>query len=184
MSVVLLAHLSDAHLRTVADPLMKRASALARAIAGEIDGSVKGCVLAFTGDATDKGFVPGFGVAKQFLGNLANEIEKLTSLRPVMLSVPGNHDVVIPPDSDLRDLAINSLTGDAATARPKKALEEAILAPLSDYFAFADTVAPGASPNKDKPNPVRHGICATAFSYESMNFLPIALAPGMAFAHI
>ncbi len=64
MSVVILAHLSDSHLRKETDPLMKRVSVLAQAIAGEIDISVKGCVLAFTGDATDKGYTPGFGVAK------------------------------------------------------------------------------------------------------------------------
>ncbi len=131
--------------------MKRRLSALAQVIAGEIDGSVKGCVLAFTGDATDKGYVPGFGVAKQFLASLANDLEKLTKLRPVTLSVPGNHDVVLPADSSLRDLAIASLTGEAAIARPKKAVEDVILAPLSDYFTFANDVAPGASPSKDQP---------------------------------
>ncbi len=71
-------------------------------------------------------------------------------MRPMTLSVPGNHDLVQPADPSLRDAAINSLTGDAATSRPKKALEDAILSPLSDYFAFANSVAPGASPNKDQ----------------------------------
>jgi len=121
MSVVLLAHLSDAHLRTVNDPLMRRASALAQAIAGEIDGSVKGCVIAFTGDATDKGFAPGFGVAKQFLENLVNEIERLAKIRPVVLSIPGNHDLVLPEDPSLRDVAVDSLTGMPRPPGPKGA---------------------------------------------------------------
>src|SRR4051794_18119365 len=124
MSVVLLTHLSDAHLRTDGDPLMRRAASLAQAIAGEIDKAVKGCVIAFTGDATDKGFAPGFAVARQFLQNLAGEVEKLTGLPPVVLSVPGNHDVVLPADPSLRDVAVNSLTGDAAVTRPKKAIED------------------------------------------------------------
>jgi len=36
----------------------------------------------------------------------------------------------------------------------------------------------------DSVNPVRHDICATAFSYKSLIFLRIALALGLAFAHI
>ena len=127
MSVVLLIHLSDAHLRTINDPLMRRATALAQAISGEIDGLVKGCIITFTGDATNKGFAPGFDVAKQFLENVVNDVEKFAKLRPVVLSIPGNHDLVQPADSSLRDVAIDSLSEDAATSRPKKAIVEAIL---------------------------------------------------------
>ncbi len=151
MSVVLLAHISDAHLRNENDPLMKRAVALARAIAAECDGSVTGCVVGFTGDATDKGFVPGFGVALRFLEKLAADVEAIVKLRPVVLSIPGNHDVVRPGDSSLRDMVIGNLGGEAALNRPAKALEDAILAALGDYFDFAAAVAPGGSPTKDRP---------------------------------
>ncbi len=154
MCVVLIAHLSDSHLRESSDPLVRRSAALARVIESEAGSGLKGIVIAFTGDATDKGFVPGFKVAGQFLAALAGEVEGLTGCRPVMLAVPGNHDVVSPADPSLRDLAIASLSAPpvaAASTRPAAAIQAAVLAALDDYFTFAEGAAPGGSPGRGDP---------------------------------
>ena len=146
---ILIAHLSDAHFKTDKDPLVLRRLILAKAIAGEVDGSVKACVIAFTGDATDKGSVSGFNVAGKFFADLLHDLGSLTSLVPELILIPGNHDVVGPSDPSLRDMAINSL-GDAAS-RPKKAVEEVILGPLSHYFGFAAGIKGAASPSASQP---------------------------------
>jgi hypothetical protein len=148
---VLLVHLSDSHLKTPTDPLMQRVAALSQAIAAEMDGSVTACILAFTGDATDKGRAAGFDVAGQLLQGLAADVERLTKLRPITLAVPGNHDVVLPDDTSLRDITLGSLEKEAEITRPKPAVEKEVLAPLNAYFAFVAAVAPGGSPTPDRP---------------------------------
>ena len=148
---LLLVQLSDAHLKSPADPLMQRAEALALAIAGEVDGSVAACILAFTGDAIDKGRATGFDVAQVFLENLAAAVERLAKVPVVVMVIPGNHDLVLPTDTSLRDVALASLEKEAAITRPRQAVEKEILGPLDAYFAFAGAVAPGTSPTADHP---------------------------------
>src|SRR5260370_321204 len=147
----LLVHISDSHFKSPGDPLLDRAPKLTNAIIGEIDGSVKACVIAFTGDATDRGQEAGFSVARQFLKDLTDETQKRTGITPELLLIPGNHDLVTGDDTSLRDAAIQTLNSDAAVRRSKKAVEDAILAPLDRYFVFAGETAPAGSHSRDHP---------------------------------
>lgn len=150
MSIVLV-HLTDPHLKSMLDPTIGRLKVIARVIAGEVDASVKNIVFAFGGDAVDKGVLAGFDAAQHFLRELQSEVESLTSVRPDLVLVPGNHDHVHGDDTGLRDAAIKSLTADAAKVPPKGKIEAEILAPLDRYFAMAAELAPDATPTTANP---------------------------------
>lgn len=150
MSVILL-HLSDAHLKSPRDPLILRAEALAQVVASEANNSVSEIAIAFTGDATDKGSPSGFDIARSFLATLISRLETLTKLKPFLFIIPGNHDLVLPDDTSVRDVLIGTLAPDAAKSRPTAAIEKAILQPLDYYFDFASNLNPDGTLSRTSP---------------------------------
>jgi len=142
---VLVAHLSDAHIKGNSDSLLSRTGNIASVIHSECSPSVKVIVLAFTGDVIDRGGVAGLAAADQFFSQLIDRVSDLTGRTVVLLLIPGNHDVVGPEDPSARDAIIKTLTGDVAKSRPKPSIEKIVMSSLDDYFAFAGSVAGGVA---------------------------------------
>ena len=147
---VLVVHLSDAHLKSNSDPLIARLPNLARAIGSEFNASVKAILIAFTGDAVDKGSILAFEVAKSFFTRLREEVQTITACITHILMIPGNHDVVQPSDPALRDLAIANLTKGEMSTRPQASFEQVVLDPLNRYFELAKA-CDASSPTPENP---------------------------------
>jgi predicted MPP superfamily phosphohydrolase len=141
MMSVLIVHLSDAHLKSATDPLVVRLPILARAVASEFGQDIMGILIAFTGDAVDKGRAEAFDVAAGFFKDLKSEIKRLTACDPDIIFVPGNHDIVQPSDPALRDLAIANLGKGNIRVRPQSSIEKVILEPLERFSTLVKDCA-------------------------------------------
>ena len=149
---VLICHFSDLHAAGSSDPSLAVLPQLADALIGLADGGVKGVVLAFGGDAVDKGGTDAFpAVSAAFVG-LRARVREGTGVEPLLLVVPGNHDLDLGGDQEMRELALDSIAaGDAAVARPGGQKERAVLAPLDACFAFGGGLMADGAHSAERP---------------------------------
>lgn len=96
---------------TIRSVFMKDLEEMQRRIGGLWD------LVLFTGDLTQSGIAQQFQQLDTILNEILAKIEQISGSRPVMLPVPGNHDLVRPSrDTDvaLAQVLYNSWHGDAA----------------------------------------------------------------------
>lgn len=154
----LLVHLSDAHISAAGNAILKRSELLTRAIVAELDGTIECCLVAFTGDATDRGKAAGFPHAAAFLRSVVDGIRAARDLPIELLVVPGNHDLVMDGDQSIREMSIGKLSEKELTIRPTGRIEEEILSPLKPYFDFAKGVTGSPVHAADCPYYVQHEV--------------------------
>ncbi len=135
MSSVLIVQLSDAHIKTITDPLVERWPALCRAIAAELPGDTRACVITFCGDAAFGGKADQFEIAAMLLDDLRKHLNGVKPEISVhILSVPGNHDCdLTSEDQDARLALREKVRGEL----PSPSILTHLLRPQKDYFDFA-----------------------------------------------
>ncbi len=148
---IIVIHISDSHIKSSKDILLKRIHALSGVVVGEFDASVKSIIIAFTGDVIDKGTESGFEAANRFFLEFTADIQKQVEIKPELLLIPGNHDLVASGDQSVRDMLIGGLTAEAVIAGLKPAVEQELLKPLAPFFGFASTLAPSATIDQNSP---------------------------------
>lgn len=144
---VLLVQLGDIHFEEPNDPAIVRAPKIGAAIAAEVDASVHTIVLAICGDAAYSGTKKQFGIAKQFVEAIEQEIgnrcDDVTLLRS---GVPGNHDCDFSGDQAARNAL---LTGIKESEKPADSITNIVMAPLNEYFSFAGDLSDNTFITKD-----------------------------------
>jgi hypothetical protein len=136
---VVAAILSDIHFSTASQhPIMSREEVISRAI-GSVENQPDAVVLLFSGDVADKGRTEEYSLAEAFIAALRFHIqERFPSTQIYVASVPGNHDLEHPVDSD--DYRKTLVAGSGPSMRePRSNLFylNRLLEPQDNYWRFA-----------------------------------------------
>jgi hypothetical protein len=140
---LLITQLGDIHFRDATDNAVARAVQIGAAISTEQFTDVTTVVLAICGDAAFSGTESQFTIAKTFIESIENEIKRRrpdTAIARVI--VPGNHDCNFSGDQEARKVMLTAIK---ESERPAKSICDIVLAPLSEYFAFATKLAGDAN---------------------------------------
>lgn len=136
---IILAQIGDIHFRHPNDPALTRAEQLGAAIAAEATADVSTIVLAICGDAAYSGLRNEFAIATDFIKKIENAIKlRHPAITIVRIIIPGNHDCNFSGDQAARDVMLRAIT---ETEIPAKSIQEIILGPLTEYFAFSEALA-------------------------------------------
>ncbi|MGH9343414.1 MAG: metallophosphoesterase [Terriglobia bacterium] len=106
---VLIAHLSDIHIRSSSDPVLPRAQLIAQAIRG-VEPAPDLCVLVFSGDIAFSGRQEQYEVALDFIETVRADLAAaFTASVPVhCVLVPGNHDCDLSGEDRARSLFLRA----------------------------------------------------------------------------
>ncbi|MGM0577136.1 MAG: hypothetical protein ACQEXJ_15530 [Myxococcota bacterium] len=142
---IVLAHLSDLHLRDPAvhtNPLLDRADRLGRAIASTpavCEGEVVALGLVLTGDIAFSGRATEYDAAESFLARVRQEVtDRHPELRIFIASVPGNHDCNFAPTNSVRDHLVETISASKIDA----GIIEVAASVQREYRHFEARVAP------------------------------------------
>jgi len=150
-----IAQLGDIHLKNADDPILARVSVLCRAIAAEVDSQTASIVLLLTGDFAQSGAVSEFELAADFVTRVSVKLKELTNLDPLILCIPGNHDLDLSVDQDARNTLVAMHKSNEV---PATSTLQFILTAEENYFAFAKTIASAAPHTKADPFVTTHRL--------------------------
>lgn len=135
---IVLIQLSDLHCTTNkpgGNPLISRIPALCGAIRSALSPSDQ-CILLFSGDIADWGKAEEYDIAKGCIQSIYSEIEEHSSNKPIILMVPGNHDLDFSHpncDEKMRELIIDQLS---PSNPPNDAMRGYCLSPQEPFRNF------------------------------------------------
>src|SRR5580700_1698761 len=130
-------HLSDFHFRYETDVLLSRVSRISAAL-GSVDTIADVCIVAATGDIAFSGTQAEYEIAGRFFETLKADLTKRYGEGKVaFLFVPGNHDCDFSRDSDLRKLAVQTLSSKVADIKQGDGIFDALVEPQKAFFQFA-----------------------------------------------
>ena len=109
MTAVLL-HLSDIHIKTPNDPILKRGESIAACLFSSLP-SASHLFIVVSGDVAFSGEEEQYVLATDFLKRIQTAIQNETSIPVSFVVVPGNHDCDFNQDSGARKMLIKSLEG-------------------------------------------------------------------------
>ena len=125
---VLIAHLTDVHVKTNADPITSRAGIVARAIASEITPETTLVVLAIGGDSAYSGTPDQFAIARRFFTDIRYTLQQeRPGVHVDFVAVAGNHDCNFGPATTPGSLPATLTLPDAVAA-------------LTNYFEFTQSL--------------------------------------------
>lgn len=106
---IAIVQLSDLHITSGDDFIVKNAAAVARSFKAIVNTCSK-VVVVVTGDVIDRGNIDNYAYAKQFFNDLKTELLKEASLDSFdFVIVPGNHDLDFSSKDDVRPVILNSI---------------------------------------------------------------------------
>ena len=146
---LLLLHLSDIHIKSDGDFILKRAERVADAVSG-LETGIEGCIVVVTGDIAYSGQADQYVLAEQFLIQLKACLVNTVQVPdiPIVL-VPGNHDCDFSTPNQVRDILIGSLAKGAVDSVSSELATQS-LSVQANYWQFAARIT-GTTPN-DPPN--------------------------------
>lgn len=131
-------HLSDIHVLTKEDRVLKNTANIAAAFcstATEADLSL----IIVTGDIAYSGTEDQYKLAETFLREIQTYIETESQKKPQIIVTPGNHDCVLIPTNYARNLAINAIISNPDEANKPEAIEICTKA-QDNFFVFRSKV--------------------------------------------
>lgn len=141
---LLLLHLSDIHIKSEGDFILKHADEIADA-ASSLDTGIEGCIVVITGDIAFSGQPNEYSLAEQFINQLKACLSKTIGVAELyVVLVPGNHDCDFSTPNQVRDILIGTLAkGAVETVSVELAMQS--LAVQSNFWRFVTRVT-GAAP--------------------------------------
>jgi predicted phosphodiesterase len=133
---ILLAQLSDIHIRSLADDICLRGEAIGRAIAAETNGRTQHVIVALCGDLTNTGAAEQYSALHAFIERVRRGIEQEYRKTLVFMLLPGNHDCNLEGDQAARDALLGQLP--QADLVPNS-IQSVVLKPLDGFFNFVQT---------------------------------------------
>lgn len=107
---LLLVHLSDIHIKTSSDFILKRADQISDALTN-LENGIKGCIIVVTGDIAYSGQPGEYALAETFLIRLRASLTKTVGVADIQIVVvPGNHDCDFSTKNQVRDILIGTVT--------------------------------------------------------------------------
>ena len=131
---VAIIQMSDLHIASADDKIVKNAAILARSVSAIINTCQK-LVVVLTGDIIDKGQTDNYAYAKQMFADFRTEVEKEATLESwEYVIVPGNHDVDFKMPSDIRNLVVEKCISTGVVDLEAYRLE--LLKPQEKFWKF------------------------------------------------
>lgn len=107
MTAVIL-HLSDIHIKTSQDPILRRGPLIAACLNPTLP-SASHVFIVVSGDVAFSGEIAQYDLAKNFLKGIQADIKKETAIPVSFLIVPGNHDCDFKQNSGSRKMNVKSI---------------------------------------------------------------------------
>jgi hypothetical protein len=137
MSIVLL-HLSDIHIKTVSDAVLRHAQEIAAA-AFDAAREADLLLVIVSGDIAFSGEDSQYTAAEGFLNSIVQILRQEASCPVHVVTVPGNHDCDFTRSDGTREVLVNSLTG--ATPPPvDTSMIDSCTSVQESYFRFRDRI--------------------------------------------
>lgn len=133
----LLIHISDIHLDHASEHLLSTASKIAEAALSAVE-TYDEVHLVATGDLINRGNVGQFPRAALFIKSVAENVERLRGITPLIVTCPGNHDCDFSGDQSVRDVLLKA----ASTADASEGVISQIGSVLNAYFETEQELSP------------------------------------------
>lgn len=147
MTAVVL-HLSDVHIKTSADLVLKRATHIAACVYARLP-AASHVFIVVSGDIAFSGTEAELALALTFLRTVRTEIEKESRCPVSFISVPGNHDCDFSKNDGTRKMLIKSIE-EHGSAEIDDSVIAACTAIQEPFFAFRADLEAGSSATDDK----------------------------------
>ncbi len=135
MTAVLL-HLSDIHIKTSNDPILKRGESIAACVFSSLP-LASHLFIIVSGDVAFSGEENQYVLASYFLKKIQTAIKKESSIPVSFVVVPGNHDCDFNQESGTRKMLIKSLEGSDASEIDSSIID-ACTAIQKPFFKFRE----------------------------------------------
>ncbi|WP_080869916.1 metallophosphoesterase [Xanthomonas campestris] len=136
----LVVHISDIHLDKASGHLFSRADKIVEAALSAVETYDEVHVVA-TGDLINRGDVSQFSSAASFINSIAEGVERLRGIRPLVITCPGNHDCDFSGDQSVRDVLLKAVS----TADASDGVISQIGSVLNKYFETEQQLSPSIS---------------------------------------
>lgn len=133
MSAIIL-HLSDIHIRSEKDPILKRAPEIARATYAALPGA-SAVLVVISGDIAFSGEKEQYDAALTFFEKLKAEIQKEQQVPVHFIPCPGNHDCDFSKDDSTRKLVLAAVQSKGSSAVDDSVVKTCV-GIQDEYFSF------------------------------------------------
>lgn len=147
MTAVIL-HLSDIHIRTPRDPILKRGSSIAAATFASLP-AASHVFIVCTGDVAYSGDVEQYSLAKEFFYSIEGCIRNETDCPIDFIFVPGNHDCSFDKDNSARKILVGNMEK-SDVPEVDESVIDICTSIQSDFFSFRDSIEKNKSVVDDK----------------------------------
>lgn len=156
---LLIAHLSDIHLRSATDEVLFRAESIAKAIVSW-SAEIHLCVLAVTGDVAHAGLKEQYELAEQLFNQIVDNIKKSKdTLEVLLVAVPGNHDCNFDIGGQLRQMALDRIAAQPGEKVDQSVVDQCTL-PQGAYFEWEQKISFGGGARKVYVDKLSGEFCA------------------------
>lgn len=133
MSLVIV-HITDIHITDQNDRVLTKAEQISNAIRSTVHTN-DDIIIAVTGDIAYSGKKSEYELASSFFDEITQLIKKDTNITPHIVTIPGNHDCSLIPESQTRTILINSITNTRKEVITQEVLDN-ILAAQKNFREF------------------------------------------------
>lgn len=130
-------HLSDIHFHGDDDAVFHRSTEIAESVFPAVRQS-NACLIAITGDIAYGGASEEYAAAQKFITTIRDCLASETDASVHIIMVPGNHDCVLIPEDEVREIVIDKITAKPSEAE-KPALVETCVSIQANFFEFQRT---------------------------------------------
>jgi len=127
-------HISDIHFESAKDSILAHAQSIASSVYSSAR-ATELCLIAVTGDIAFSGQTAEYKVAYEFISRIKQAIHGETGKPVYVVVVPGNHDCILKPVDDVREVLIQQISQKPALAEKENIVAQCVLA-QSAFFEF------------------------------------------------
>lgn len=167
MTAVIL-HLSDVHIKSAKDPILKRAKSIAACVFSSLPSASK-VFIVVSGDIAFSGQADQYALATTFFDEIRSAIAAEADLSVSFVIVPGNHDCDFDKNNSARKMLIKSID---ESDDPE--IDGSVIATCtsiqSDFFTFRDALESNPDAYGDSLwRTARYEVEGKCFSFECLN---------------
>lgn len=140
MSIAVILHLSDIHIKTPQDAVLNRATAIAACL-NPILPTAAHVFIVLSGDIANSGKSAEFKLAETFLNQIRSAIQKEKDLPVSLVTAPGNHDCDLDNNSGSRKNNIASIINNS-NPEIDDSIIESCTSVQKEYFEFRKRLLP------------------------------------------
>ncbi len=144
----LVLHLSDIHIKTAKDPILKRSQEIAASVTPSLPAATH-VFIVVSGDIAYSGAASEYDLAKQFLEEIRQAIAKESDLPISFVIAPGNHDCDFQRADMSRKLIVDGLEKDESP-QIDNSIIDICTGIQSDFFSFRESLEDNPAAEDDK----------------------------------